>query len=129
MSFPITSLFAACFGVVMLVLWINVTKTRAAMSISIGDGGDVALHEKVRRHGNFMEWVPMTVLLLALAEAQGAGASWLYAAGGLALIGRLVHPFGLRADNAAHPARIVGNMGNILAVLILIGLLGYAAIA
>lgn len=71
----------------------------------------------------------MTVLLLALAEAQGAGASWLYAAGGLALIGRLVHPFGLRADNAAHPARIVGNMGNILAVLILIGLLGYAAIA
>ncbi|UYV39378.1 MAPEG family protein [Rhodobacteraceae bacterium D3-12] len=129
MSFPVTSLFAALFAIVMLVLWINVTKTRAVQGISIGDGGDVALHEKVRRHGNFMEWVPMTLILLALAEAEGVAAAWLYAVGAMALAGRVIHPVGLRADNAAHPARIVGNMGNILAVLLLIGLLLWRVLA
>lgn len=129
MSFPVTSMFAALFGIVMLILWVNVTKTRAVAGISIGDGGDVTLHEKIRRHGNFTEWVPMTLILLALAEAQGAGAAWLYAAGALALVGRLIHPFGLRAGRAAHPARIIGNTGNILAMLLLIGSLAQGALA
>ena len=129
MSFPVTSLYAAAFGIVMLILWVNVTKTRATMQVSIGNGGDVALHERIRRHGNFIEWVPLTVILMALAEAQGAGAVWLYGAGTLALLGRLIHPFGLRADNAAHPARIIGNMGNVLALLVLIGLLVRAGLA
>ena len=120
MTLPITSLFAALFGILMLVLWINVTKTRARADISIGHGDDAALHEKVRRHGNFMEWVPITLILLALAEMQGLGAAWLYAEGLLALVGRLIHPFGLTAGNASHPLRIMGNSGNLLATLILV---------
>ena len=123
MSFPITSLFAAALGVLMLALWLGVTKHRAKAGISIGDGGDIALHEKIRRHGNVIEWVPMTLVLLALAEAGGAGAPWLAAAGGLALLGRVVHPFGLRADNPSHIGRIIGNTSNILALLFLVGLL------
>ena len=129
MSYPVTSIYAVGLAIVMLILWLNVTKTRAAQHVSIGDGGDVALHERIRRHGNFIEWVPMTLILMALAEAQGAAAMWLYLAGALALGGRLVHPFGLRADNSAHPARIIGNMGNILATLVLIVLLARAALA
>ncbi|WP_368183695.1 MAPEG family protein [Aestuariibius sp. HNIBRBA575] len=123
MTLPITTTFILALAVLMLVLWFNVTKTRAAMAVSIGDGGDTQLHERIRRHGNFVEWVPLSVLMLALAELQGASAIWLYLAGGLCLFGRLVHPFGLRAQNAAHPARIVGNSSNILAVLILMGVL------
>ncbi|PIE13779.1 MAG: hypothetical protein CSA70_03420 [Rhodobacterales bacterium] len=129
MQLTVTSLYAAAFGMVMLVLWISVTKTRAAAHISIGDGGDVVLHERIRRHGNFIEWVPLTLILLALAEIQGASALWLSVAGALALLGRLIHPFGLRADNAAHPARIVGNMGNILSMVLLIVLLAGRVLA
>ena len=129
MSLPITSLYGAAFGIVMLILWLNVTKRRAKLHVSIGDGGETALHEHIRRHGNFIEWVPLTVILMALAEVQGAAALWLHVAGALALIGRLVHPFGLRADNAAHPARIVGNLGNILAMALLIVLMARAALA
>ncbi len=37
----------------------------------------------------------------------------------LLVIGRLAHPFGLKADNAGHPLRYVGNGTNMLAVAIL----------
>jgi uncharacterized protein len=77
------------------------------------------LHERIRKHGNFVEWVPMVMLLMLLAEARGAGSLSLHAAGALLTLGRVLHPFGLKADNPLHPLRIAGNMGAILATLIL----------
>lgn len=129
MELTVTTSFACAFGVLMLVLWMLVTKTRAALDVSIGEAGQVHLHEWVRRHGNFIEWIPMTLVLMALAELQGAGAIWLWISGALALAGRLVHPFGLRADNAGHPLRIAGNLGNIISVVILLILLAMTVLA
>ncbi len=83
------------------------------------DAGSADLLLKIRRHGNFIEWVPFVLLLMILAEAQGAGRLWLQAAGALLLIGRIAHPFGLKIDNPGHPLRYVGNGTNILAVAIL----------
>lgn len=77
------------------------------------------LLQKIRQHGNFIEWVPFTLLLMVLAEAQGTGAAWLHAAGALLVIGRIAHPFGLKADTAGHPLRYVGNGTNVLAVFAL----------
>jgi uncharacterized protein len=57
--------------------------------------------------------------LMLLAEAQGTGTIWLHAAGALLTIGRVLHPLGLKAEAATHPLRIAGNMGGILATLIL----------
>ena len=67
--------------------------------------------------------------ILVIAEAQGSGAVWLIIAGGLALAGRLLHPFGLRADNPSHAIRIAGNSANIIATAILILLLAFGALA
>lgn len=129
MTLTLTPAVAAATGLLMLILWAQVTRTRARTGISIGEAAHVHLHEWVRRHGNFIEWMPMTLILMALAELQGAPALWLGLAGALALGGRVLHPFGLRADNAGHPLRIAGNLGNIIAVLILIALLAGQALA
>jgi uncharacterized protein len=118
-TFPITALYALPLAVIFLALWINVTSTRSKLSQSIGDGGNVDLHERIRKHGNFVEWVPMVMLLMLLAEARGTGAMWLHAAGALLTLGRALHPFGLKANNPLHPLRIAGNMGAILATIIL----------
>jgi uncharacterized protein len=118
-SFPITTLYALPLAVIFLALWMNVTSTRSKLSQSIGDGGNVDLHERIRKHGNFVEWVPMVMMLLLLAEARGTGQMWLHAAGALLVIGRVLHPFGLKANNPLHPLRIAGNMGAILATVIL----------
>jgi uncharacterized protein len=119
-TFPITTLYALPLAVIFLALWFNVTSTRSKLSQSIGDGGNVDLHERIRKHGNFVEWVPMVMILMLLAEARGAGSLWLHAAGALLTIGRVLHPFGLKADNPLHPLRIAGNMGAILATIILL---------
>ena len=37
--------------------------------------------------------------------------------GALLVLGRLAHPFGLKAEKATHVLRIVGNSANILATL------------
>ncbi len=129
MNFPITSLYAVALTVIFLLLWINVSKTRSALSLSIGDAGNVDLHERIRRHGNFVEWVPMILILMVLAEGQGAGPLWLHAAGALTVAGRVLHPFGLRANAPAHPLRIIGNSACILAMVVLAVALTLSAFA
>jgi uncharacterized protein len=119
-TFPITTLYALPLAVIFLALFMNVTMARSNLNQSIGDGGNTDLHERIRKHGNFVEWVPMVMILMALAEANGAGSAWLHAAGALLTLGRVLHPLGLKADVATHPLRIAGNMGGILATLILV---------
>lgn len=118
---PITTLYALLLAFILLALFVNVARRRAALSQSIGDGGDVELHERIRSHGNFVEWTPMVLILLALAEIQQGAALALHAAGILLVAGRVLHPFGLHADRPGHPLRIAGNMGAILAIVILAG--------
>ncbi|MFC0809811.1 MULTISPECIES: MAPEG family protein [Sinorhizobium] len=117
MLFQTTAYYALPLAVLFLVLWFRVTVARSSLKVSIGDAGNVALHEKIRQHGNFIEWVPLVLLLMVIAEGNGAEAIWLHVSGALLLAGRLIHPFGLVAANAAHPLRIVGNTASLLAVL------------
>lgn len=119
MTLATTSLYALLLSAIWFVLWMRVSSARTALSCSIGDGGDPKLLQRIRQHGNFIEWVPFVLVLMVLAEAQGTDALWLHAAGVLLIVGRLAHPFGLPVDNAGHPLRYLGNGTNILAVAIL----------
>ena len=119
MSFMITTTYVLPLIAIWFALWMGVTASRPTYNASIGDAGHSELLLKIRRHGNFIEWVPFVLLLMILAEAQGAGRLWLHAAGVLLLIGRVAHPFGLKIDNANHPLRYVGNGTNILATAVL----------
>ena len=117
---PVTSLYAIPLAIIYFVLIMQVIFLRSSLSLSIGDGGNKDLHERIRRHGNFVEWVPMVLILLLVAEARGTGTLWLHAAGALLTIGRVLHPLGLKADAPTHPLRIAGNVGAMLATIILI---------
>lgn len=94
MLFQVTALYALPLAILFLVLWFRVTTTRSNLKVSIGDAGDTGLHEKIRQHGNFVEWVPIVLILMIIAEGNKADAIWLHVSGALLLIGRLVHPFG-----------------------------------
>lgn len=117
MLFTVTPLYALPLAVIFLILWMRVSSVRSATRISFGDNGNVLLLQRVRQHGNFIEWVPFVLILMILAEGMGAPAMYLHISGALLLIGRIAHPFGLRPDNAGHPLRYVGNGTNILATL------------
>lgn len=50
-------------------------------------------------------------------ESLGADAIYVHITGALLVLGRLAHPFGLKAEKATHVLRIIGNSANILATL------------
>ena len=97
-ALPITSLYAGFFGLLLLVLSILMIRARVATRVAIGLGEDIRLLRASRAHGNFIEYAPMTLILLALLEASGAGAVLLYALGGLALVGRVTHAMGISRE-------------------------------
>jgi uncharacterized protein len=117
MTFAVTPLYALPVAAIYLILWFRVTSLRAATGTSFGDGGNAQLLQRVRQHGNCSEWASFILILMILAEGMGAPALYLHISGALLLIGRIAHPFGLKADNAGHPLRYVGNGTNILATL------------
>lgn len=117
MIFSVTPLYALPVAAIYLILWFRVTSLRAATGTSFGDGGNAALLQRVRQHGNCAEWASFILILMILAEGMGTPALYLHISGVLLLIGRIAHPFGLKADNAGHPLRYVGNGTNILATL------------
>lgn len=125
MTLPITSLFASILAVMLLVLTYRVIIARSSSGHSILHGEDMDLAMKIRIHGNFVEFVPMAIVLLALAEASGASELPLYVAGALLVVSRFLIPFGMHIDRMTHPLRIAGNMGTHLSIVICIGLIAY----
>jgi uncharacterized protein len=119
MSLSVTSTYALLLVPVWFALWIGVASKRSELKTSIGDAGSLELLQRIRRHGNFIEFVPFVLVLMVMAELQGTGSLWLHAAGILLVVGRVAHPFGLKIDDAGHPLRYVGNSTNLLAALIL----------
>ncbi len=117
MTFAVTPLYALPLAAIFLILWFRISSVRAATGISFGDAGNRLLLQRVRQHGNFVEWATFVLILMILAEGMGAPAIYLHISGGLLLLGRIAHPFGLVDGNAAHPLRYVGNGSNILATV------------
>ena len=118
MTLIITPIYAAALGLMMIGLSMYVSQLRADQDVSIGMGTDPALLERVRRHGNFVENVPMVLLLIAMAEIVGLGAVWLHAAGLILVVSRIIQPIGLRHNATFTAARLAGNLGTFAAILI-----------
>ncbi len=99
MDLPVTSTIAACLALVALPLSIHISARRAIIGLKAGiihkavfdDTGNDMLRNAIRAFGNFIEYVPLAILLLALMELQGAPASMLAWLGGLFVAGRIVH--------------------------------------
>ncbi len=64
----------------------------------------------IRAHGNFAEYVPLTLLLMALCELAGVGALWLHLGGVLLLAGRILHAIGIQIPRAPNKPRLFGTL-------------------
>ncbi len=118
MSITITALYAGLLGLVLLALSARVILHRRAHSVSLGIGDDPILERRIRGHGNFTEYTPMALILLALFESQG-GAGWAVHLLGVMLVsGRLMHGYALGFTEHS-PLRVPGVALTLLAIGVL----------
>jgi uncharacterized membrane protein YecN with MAPEG domain len=116
MTPTITAFYAAIFALFALYLSARagLYRSKAGVSILFGEPVDQVLAERVRVHQNFLEYVPMAIIMMGLLEASGGSAVYLHAMGVLLLAFRIAHRIGLKHDNIAHPGRAIGAAGTAL---------------
>ena len=114
----ITALYAGILGLMSIVLALGAGSLRGKLKVSIGDGGHPELLLAMRRHGNFVEFVPLALILIGLLEMNGVGATAIHALGAALVLARVCHATGLKADTLAGPTRAIGAVGTMLVVVV-----------
>jgi uncharacterized membrane protein YecN with MAPEG domain len=110
-----TLLYAAILALFALGLSFKAGGMRGKSGVSVlyGDPVNMDLAEKVRRHQNFLEYVPMILILMGGIELSGGSTTWLHAFGIILIVSRAAHAIGLKHDNMAHPGRLIGMIGTV----------------
>ena len=118
MDIHVTLLFAAIFGILHVIFTLRVGGYRFRSGISLGDGGDKELLNRIRAHGNFTENVPIALLLLLLNDLNGLADGTLMLLGSILLAARLVHYLMIVTRSlpmVLRPLSMIGTLGTILA--------------
>jgi hypothetical protein len=89
-------LTAGILGVIFFALTVWVVAGRNKTKQMLGDGGNQTLQIAIRAHGNFAEFVPMILILLAALAHEGANSLFFLVLCVALVLGRMLHPFGMR---------------------------------
>jgi len=122
MHTPITALWAGLLGLFSLALAANVVRARVSEKVGFGDGANALMQQRIRVHANFVEYVPLALLLLLVLELNAASALVLNLLGGGLLVARGLHAFGLSTSTGTTPGRFVGTILTWLVILVASGL-------
>lgn len=118
---PVTSVTAAIAALMLVALSVPVSLRRAKVKANSGDGGDATLQRLIRAQGNFTEYAPIGLILLALVEVGVTPAGLLWTIGMLLIIGRGLHALGLLRGSTV--VRALGMVGTFSSLLISAGIL------
>lgn len=91
----ITAFYAALLALLFVFLSVRVIGWRREVRVELGHGDDNQLLRRMRVHANFAEYVPFTLLLMAMAESMTAPRPLIHLAGLILIAGRLIHAYGL----------------------------------
>ena len=119
MAIPVTLMYASFFALFALVLSFRAGSFRGKTGISVLHGApeNMELAQRVRVHQNFLEYVPLVLIVMGAIELNGGSRMFLYIVGDLLIIARIAHMIGLKHDNMAHPGRVIGAGGTALITL------------
>ncbi len=108
--------YAAVLALVFVALSVNVIKGRRERRVAIGVSGAGDLERRVRAHGNFAEYAPFALLLIAMAELRGTPPLVLHALCASLLLGRLVHAWGVSRTDEDLRVRVAGMAATFAAI-------------
>jgi uncharacterized membrane protein YecN with MAPEG domain len=113
MSVTISTIYAAILGLLFVPFTVYVGSYRAKHKILLLDGGDKELARRIRAQGNFIETVPLAVILIVLMELNGASATWLHTLGVVLVVARVMHYLTIATNPANTVPRALGMVGTL----------------
>jgi uncharacterized membrane protein YecN with MAPEG domain len=116
---PVTTIYAALLGLLYLTLAYLVVRARDKHSVTLGEGPAGELVQPIRVHANLVEYAPIFLILLLLAELGSSPAWLLHGAGTVFVIGRVLHAMGLTRSAGATFGRYWGTVLTWLMILCL----------
>ena len=117
MALTITTVLAGLMGFLLLVLGARVVAARRA-----GSGDDTSekiVARRMRGQANFVEYVPLALILFALLEYQGANSLFLAALAILFAFARIVHGYAFAFSDHWPFGRYYGTLITFIIVAIL----------
>lgn len=113
---PVTSIVAALAALSLVALSIAVSLRRKKVGVRLGFSEDPMLMRRIRAQGNFTEYVPLALIVLAIAEYRQAPPVVLWTIGGLLIAGRFLHFAGIMT--ATTPLSAPGMAGTYGALIV-----------
>lgn len=123
----VTSIITAILTAIFIQLSFAVIGLRRKNKVGLGSGGHDDLERAIRAQGNFAEYVPFGILLIACLELNGA--PWLLTAipGITLIVGRLIHAQGINVPPPDFSKRVLGMKFTFITLITLVALnLGWA---
>jgi uncharacterized protein len=89
----VTPLYTGLLALWLLVLSVRVIQQRRAAHVRLGSGGNVKLERAIRGQANFIEYVPLALLMMLILELARFSIYLLHLLGLALLLGRLMHGY------------------------------------
>jgi len=121
-TIQVTSIYAALLGLMFVAITLRIVSQRYKLKISLGEGDNKDFQKLIRGHGNFVETVPIALLLLLLLELKGASVIVLHILGIALLAGRIMHYLKITGLVKPHIFRVLG-------MVLTLGTIAYACVS
>ncbi|WP_340150088.1 MAPEG family protein [uncultured Sneathiella sp.] len=118
MHVTITPIFAALLALIFVLLSIRTVRMRWKTRISMGDEGNVEMQRAIRAHANFIEYVPITLLLMLFLEMRAVSIYGVIAIGVLLFVGRCLHAIALSGKKMNFKFRASGMILTFTALIV-----------
>lgn len=117
----ISGIYVALTALLLLVLAYLVVRQRVRYKVALLDGGQKGISVAMRAQANALETAVPVLLLLVVAEANGAYPVFLHVCGAGFLLSRLLHAWGFTiSEGGVHFGRYYGTLLTWLVLLALI---------
>jgi uncharacterized membrane protein YecN with MAPEG domain len=121
----VTGFYLGLLALIYAALALEVARLRRGNRVLFGDGENVRLRSAIRAHANFIEYVPIIALLVAMLETSGVSAVGVHVMMGALLAARLLHPLGIYSK----PGTWQFSAGRVGGIVITISVLIAAALS
>lgn len=116
----ITGLYASLIAILYLILAYRVVRLRLKFKIGLLDDGNSTLRKAIRVHGNASEYMPLFLILFALAESNHTSPYILHFLGVFVFCHRIWHALGVSKSQGLSKGRFYGTLGTWIGIVTLV---------